>query len=378
LFNFGELPRMAAVLRGVIGLVLAAGLAAGPAAAQQEVAPEDTVPAETAAGETANAETEAAEPDATDTAALDGWGTLSGDAPLIIAHRGASGALPEHTLEAYELAIEQGAEVIEPDLVMTRDGVLVARHDLFLSTTTDVADRPEFADRQTRRDGRNDWWVADFTLAEIKTLRARQPRADRPDDFDGRFEIPTFAEVIALAKDRSSPGAPIWVYPEAKAPEAHAEAGLDMEEALVAALSEAGWTGSDAPVYVQSFDREILERLDARIDTPLVQLVYPLPLLDLVGLKASNIGLARIAGYADGVGPAKTLVLTPEGEPRGFVEKAHALGLFVHPWTFRDDTAYGDLAPEDELRAAFAAGVDGVFTDFPATAVEVRAGLDQD
>lgn len=301
------------------------------------------------------------------------WPTLSGAAPLVIAHRGASGERPEHTLSAYDLAIAQGADFIEPDLVMTADGVLVCRHDLYLSTTTDVASRPEFADRLrigVTYDGpREDWWASDFTLAELRSLRAVQPYPGRSPEFDGLETIPTFAEVVALAIRRSEElGRPIGVYPETKSPGHHAAIGLDMVEPLIAALADAGWTGSDAPVFVQSFEPEILQTLNARIDTPLVQLVFPDP-----DTGRANIPLETLAAFADGVGPNKLLVVDATGTETDFVAQAHALGLAVHPWTVRDDAPPADGADvRTELDRLFALGVDGVFTDFPATAIDVR------
>ncbi len=295
--------------------------------------------------------------------------TITGGPAIVIAHRGASGPLPEHTIAAYELAIEQKADFIEPDLVLTKDGVLIARHDRYLSTTTDIADHPEFADRRTTKlqygEPREDWWAEDFTLAEIKTLRARQPLPSRGTGDDGRFEIPTFEEVIAVAKAGG-----VGVYPETKQPGALAALGFDMEAALLAALETAGWTGAAAPVYVQSFEPEILISLNEKIDVPLVQLVYA---IEADGGYRSNLPLADIPAYADGVGAEKSLLVDDHGELTDFIARAHALGLFVHAWTFRDDVTPPDGAPIDaELRRVYAAGVDGVFADFPATAVEVR------
>lgn len=319
------------------------------------------------------------------------WATLDGATPLVIAHRGASGYLPEHTIEAYALAIEQGADIIEPDLVVTKDGVLIARHDRFLSTTTNVADKPEFADRKkpnpyANGDGREDWWVEDFTLAEIKTLRARQPREGRPQEHNDLFEIPTFAEVLALAADQAGQtGRPVGVYPETKHPGYFESIGLDFEAPLLAALN-----GFDAgPVFIQSFEPAILKRLKGKTPHKLVQLVYE----ETPGA-GPNIPLAEIAGYADGVGPAKTLVLSlsDAGDGANYVSDAHRLGLTVHPWTFRDDQpneqldkliglslseaiADGLILETDatyELSVFYRAGVDGVFADFPDTAVKVR------
>ena len=320
------------------------------------------------------------------------WATLDGAPPLVIAHRGASGYLPEHTIEAYALAIEQGADIIEPDLVVTKDGVLIARHDRFLSTTTNVADRPEFADRKRpdpdpAGEAREDWWTEDFTLAEIKTLRARQPRANRPQAHNDLYEVPTFAEVLALAADQAGQrGRPVGVYPETKHPGFFQSIGLDFEAPLLAALE-----GFDAgPVFIQSFEPEILKRLNGKTPHKLVQLVYE----ETPGA-GPNIPLAEITKYADGVGPSKDLIIRPQIALSGLIEKAHALGLTVHPWTFRDDVqneliapfeethhvelpngstlAFPDPAtPEMEYEIFFRLGVDGVFSDFPDTAVKVR------
>ena len=342
------------------------------------------------------------------------WATLDGAKPLIIAHRGASGYLPEHTLEAYALAIEQGADVIEPDLVLTKDGVLVARHDRYLSATTNVADKPEFIDRRrvnpdTTYDARDDWWVEDFTLAELKTLRARQPFDGRSTEFDDQFEIPTFAETLALIEEKSKDaGRPIGVYPETKHPGFFAAIGLDFEAPLLAALE-----GFDAgPVFIQSFEPDILKRLKGKTDAKLIQLVYE----ETPGA-GSNIPLDEIAQYADGVGPAKDLILPSIGEKTQLIDRAHSLGLAVHPWTFRDDQSNENIgvllgliiempaddtddAPstdmkadakdeplpdifqqtkaDSELRLFFKFGVDGVFTDFPDTAVKARDAIQDD
>lgn len=311
------------------------------------------------------------------------WMTLDGVAPLVIAHRGASGYRPEHTLEAYALAIDMGADVVEPDLVFSKDGVLVARHDRYLSTTTDVADHAEFAARKRANDDpadapREDWWVEDFTLAELKTLRARQPFAGRSKEFDGRFEIPTFDEMLALVTAKAkAAGRPVGVYPETKHPEFYRAKGYDFEAPLLKALEnfDAG------PVFIQSFEPEILKRLRDKTDAKLVQLVY-----EASPGAGPNIPLEAIAEYADGVGPAKDLAM-PFGDSRkGFVARAHRLGLFVHPWTMRTDQPnekIGMAAPfesrriENEFRAFFAEGVDGVFTDFPDAAARVRDEMDR-
>lgn len=297
------------------------------------------------------------------------WPTLTGAAPIVIAHRGASAYRPEHSLEAYALAISQGADVIEPDLVVTKDGVLVARHERYLSGTTDVSQRPEFASRKRfdafieKDEGRRleDWWVEDFTLAELKTLRAVQPRAGRSKDFDGLYEVPTFAEVLALAQQMSTAsGRPIGVYPETKHPDYFASIGLDFEKPLLGALQryEAG------PVFIQSFVPDILKRLKGKTQAKLVQLVE-----NRGG--SPSVPLVDIARYADGVGPDKTLVTD------GYLRDAHGLGLFVHPWTYRLDAPPPGGFPIGgdgvaEMTAAFESGVDGLFTDFPDAGLDAR------
>ncbi|MHA6287991.1 glycerophosphodiester phosphodiesterase family protein [Maricaulis sp. CAU 1757] len=302
-------------------------------------------------------------------AEMPNWTTLNGEPPLVIAHRGASGERPEHTLAAFRLAIEQGADVIEPDLVMTRDGVLVVRHDRYLSTSTDVSERPEFADRRRTEDGREDWWVDDFTLAELQTLRAVQPRRGRDDQWDGQYPVPTFEAVLDLASEHG-----VRIEPEVKSPARLAELGLDPLPELVRILRQRGLDGADAPVMVQSFEPRFLARLDAEIDTPLVMLVFPMSQIDPDAPPGQpSVALDDLAAYADGVGPAKALVMTSGGEDTGFVAEAHARGLVVHPWTFRDDDPVSpELDIEAELRRAYEIGVDGVFTDFPATARAVR------
>lgn len=295
--------------------------------------------------------------------------SLTGDRPLVIAHRGASGYLPEHTLEAYALAIDLGADFIEPDLVLTKDGHLVARHDDYLSTTTDVAERLAFAKRKRTRHGRTDWFVDDFTLAELKRLRARQAFPKRNQSFDGRFEIPTFDEVVALVRKKSiEQGRAIGIYPETKKPSQFAEAGLDFVPPLVAALQRHGLNTADAPVFVQSFEPEILLRLSDRLAVPLVLLVYP----DQAG--RPNLAMEDYAGVIAGVGPHKGLLLDAQGQDSGFVARAHALGLQVHPWTHRADQLPPGLPDtRSELEALYRLGVDGVFSDFPDIAQSVRA-----
>ncbi|GAA0726640.1 glycerophosphodiester phosphodiesterase [Sphingomonas japonica] len=310
--------------------------------------------------------------------------------PIVIAHRGASGERPEHTLAAYTLAIEQGADFIEPDLVPTRDGVLVARHENRIDDTTDVARHPEFAARRATRtiDGveMTGWFTEDFTLAELKTLRARERLPQlRPANaaYDGRFEIPTLAEIIALAKANN-----VGIYPETKHPSYFASIGLPLEEKLVAQLSEAGWSDASAPVFIQSFEVANLKRLKAMTGIRLIQLVASEggPADDAAPSYAAMLtaaGLDDIATYAYGLGPQKEL-LERDGADTGLVAAAHAAGLKVHPWTFRaenvflppadrsgsDPHATGRMA--DEMARLLSYGIDGFFTDFPLQGAKAR------
>lgn len=299
--------------------------------------------------------------------------TLTGAPPIIIAHRGASGLYPEHTLEAYEAAIDQGADFIEPDLVMTRDGVLVARHERALSVSTDVADRPEFASRKTVKqvNGRpvEDWFVEDFTLSELKSLRARQTRAGRSQDYDGLFAIPTFTEILGLVAITNQTGQRLGVYPELKDPSYFASIGLDMRTAVLDALRAADLRALNAPVYIQSFEPGVLQTISETTDWPVIQL--------LPAQAAAPPTLQEIAAYADGIGPSKALLASHADGPAAYVTRAHAEGLLVHPYTYRDDALPAGISSiSDELNAAFAAGVDGVFVDFPATGVRVRDDRD--
>lgn len=326
--------------------------------------------------------------------------------PLVIAHRGASGNRPEHTLAAYRLAIEMGADHIEPDLVSTKDGVLVARHENEISGTTDVAAHPEFADRRVTKviDGVSvtGWFTEDFTLAELKTLRAKErlPQV-RPGNtaYDGRFEIPTLEEVIRLAKRESGrTGRTIGLAPETKHPTYFDSIGLSLEEPLVRTLRRNGLDRANAAVVIQSFETGNLRELDGLTRVPLAQLV------DAGGapwdLKAAGstttyadlvkpAGLAGIATYADWVAPNKNLILPRDasgaiGAPSAVVADAHAAGLKVVTWTMRvenqflptnhrigaDPNAKGDLA--GEITAFLDAGVDALFSDNPDIAVAAR------
>ena len=289
--------------------------------------------------------------------------------PLIIAHRGASGHRPEHTLEAYRLGVEMGADFIEPDLVITKDGVLIARHENEISGTTDVADR--FPDRKRTKtvDGQQltGWFTEDFTLAEIKTLRARERLAFRSHAYDGQFQVPTFDEVVELGqKLGKARGREVGVYPETKHPTYFRSIGLPLEEPLLASLDKHGWNSREAPVFIQSFEQDNLRELRKRTRVRLIQLVNTPKLLDSAGLKA-------IASYADGLGPEKKLIVAVEQdgslEPNDLVERAHRAGLLVHVWTLRAEKEFLPAAYRGDLKAEFLQfqklGVDGVFTDFP-------------
>jgi glycerophosphoryl diester phosphodiesterase len=330
------------------------------------------------------------------------------DGPLVFGHRGASGYRPEHTLEAYRLAIAMGADYIEPDLVPTKDGVLVARHENEISTTTDVAERPEFADRFTTKtvDGvtLEGWFTEDFTLAELKTLRAVERIPDVRQEntlYDGRYEIPTLDEVLALAAEESrGTGRRIGVAPETKHPSYFDSIGLSLEEPLVDSLDAAGLRGPNAPVVVQSFETANLRELDGMTRVPLVQLVAGsgAPWDWVVAGRAETYadlltddGLTEVAQYADWIGPDKNRIVPrgpggTTGTPTDLVERAHAAGLQVVPYTFRnenrflptdlrvgtDPNAYGRAFEEYEL--FYGLGVDGVFSDNPDTAVAARDG----
>jgi glycerophosphoryl diester phosphodiesterase len=327
--------------------------------------------------------------------------------PIVIAHRGASGYRPEHTLAAYKLAIDMGADYIEPDLVSTKDGVLVARHENDITGTTDVAQHPEFAARKATKtiDGVaiTGWFTEDFTLAELKTLHAveRLPQL-RPANtvFDGLYEIPTLQEVIDLAKQHG-----VGIYPETKHPSYFDSIGLSLEEPLVRTLRSNGWDSKQAPVFIQSFEVSNLKQLNTMTDVALVQLI------DAVGRPydfvlsgnpqtyanlASAAGLREIAKYADGVGPNSMWIVPTPGnvaqDPTGFIRNAHDNKLVVHPWTFRRENNFlpqqyrqGNSANPLYLAGVgnlpawiglfYELGVDGLFSDNSDTAVAVRANL---
>jgi glycerophosphoryl diester phosphodiesterase len=354
--------------------------------------------------------------------------------PLVIGHRGASGYLPEHTLQSYALAIKLGADYVEPDLVATKDGHLIARHEPNIMNTTNVRDHPEFASRQRTAvvDGVPEvgFFASDFTLAEIKTLRAVQAFPERPQQFNGRFEIPTFEEIIALVKRESRKRRrTIGIYPETKHPTYHVDLGLALEGRLVAALRRAGWNGRRAPVFIQSFEQSNLKRLNRMTRVRLVQLVdafdvdlngnlvYEPPLdrpydwtvsgdPELVSRTfaffATDEGLEEVSSYADGIGPWKRYIVSSAGidangdgqpddvngdgvvneadrhalPPTDLIQRAHDKDLLIHTWTFRNEQRrlLSDYAgnPVNEYLQFYELGIDGVFSDFPDTAFASR------
>lgn len=352
-------------------------------------------------------------------------------APLVIGHRGgANGYLPEHTLEAYALGIELGADYVEPDLVATKDGHLIARHEPNLIATTNVASLPQFANRKRRAivDGAEEegFFASDFTLAEIKQLRAVQSFGDRDPSFNGKFEIPTLPEIIEFVKRKSrEKDRQIGIYPETKHPTYHQKLGLPLEDRLLAALTRAGWNHRNAPVFIQSFETANLKYLRSRTSVRLVQLVdandvnadgsldftppydrpYDWTVAGRPGLFRDLLtpqGLAEVRSYADGIGPWKTYLvssacitvrngacadangdgLVDERDRRllpatDIVANAHKLGLVVHPYTFRNEPKR--LAsnytgnPVNEYLAFYELGVDGLFSDFADTAFAARA-----
>jgi glycerophosphoryl diester phosphodiesterase len=298
------------------------------------------------------------------------WATSDGKPTRVIAHRGASGTLPEHTMEGYRLAIEQGADLIEPDLAITRDEVLIARHDYGLARSTDVASRPEFAERKRRIfDGTDDWAVCDFTWAEIQTLRATQPFPGRSKEYDGKLAIPRLEEVIALARNEGRRrGRWIGVYPELKDPGEYAKAGLDMTRAFIDLMHAEKQHGEDAIVWTQCFEPEPLVRV--REATGLR--CYELFVAEKCAEPGFFAGLAkRDQKVLDGIAVDKT-ALSAE-----FMRHARELRFRVHAWTFRDDSLPKDVAaPQPEYERAFALGVDALFSDFPSTALAARKNFE--
>ena len=359
--------------------------------------------------------------------------TLDGKPPIVAAHRGAGGYLPEETIEAYAMAIAMGADAIEPDVVSTKDGVLIARHDPNLAYSTDVASHPEFAARKRTLsvDGETQegWFAGDFTLAEIKTLGGIATDAERPQQFNGRYKIATIEEIIGMIK---ASGRPIAIYPETKNPTFHRQQGLPLEDKLLALLTAAGWTGRDAPVYLQSFEPSSLKYMRSKgsalkmiqlidaddVDLHTGALTYAAPYdrpydwavagdKRLFSAMVTPGGLAEIKTYADGIGPWKRYIVSvaasfgPDGKPvdlngdgkinerdtrtlapSTLVADAHRAGLLVHPYTFRNEQrrlAADYLGePKNEYRQFYALGIDGLFTDFADTALAARAAFLQE
>ncbi|MER7968341.1 MULTISPECIES: glycerophosphodiester phosphodiesterase [unclassified Streptomyces] len=338
-----------------------------------------------------------------------GGGLRSLPRPTIVGHRGASGYRPEHTFGSYQLALDMGADIVEAgDLVPTRDGHLVCRHEPEIGGTTDVADHPEFASRRTTKtlDGvpTTGWFTEDFTLAELKTLRATERiPANRPHNrlYDGRWEIPTFEEVLKWQDEQTRRrGKQVWIYPETKHPTYFRKLGLGLEERVAKLLHKHGKDRRDSPVVLQSFEPTGVQRLNTLVDNPLVVLLSgagtrpwdfvetgdPRTVDDLVTPK----GLREIAGYAQGIGPTLDLVIPRKADgtlatPTSLVRDAHKVGLILHPYTMRNENpflpaefrrgtdadGYGD--PFGAFRAYFATGIDGVFTDNADTGVLARA-----
>lgn len=337
--------------------------------------------------------------------------------PIVIGHRGASGYVPEHTLASYFLAMQYGADFVEPDLVMSGDGVLIARHENEIGGTTDVAAHAEFSSRRTTRriDGVSvdGWFTEDFSLAELKRLRVREriPQL-RPANtrFDGQFEIPTLEEIILLVQGVEAtravrahalgrpPPARIGIYPETKHPSYFAARGLAMERPLVQLLARHGYEGPAAAIWLQSFEVGNLRALGAMTQLPRVQLIeeggapYDFTAAgDVRGYRdlITPSGLAEIAGYAQAIGPSKSLIIPRTageqlGAPTRLVADAHEAGLKVHPWTFRAENHFlpaalrsgaaaserGDLTAE--LLSFLRLGIDGFFTDQPDIGVAAR------
>lgn len=352
--------------------------------------------------------------------------TLRGEAPIVIAHRGASGELPEHTLEAYKRAIEQGATCIEPDLTLTKDGIMIARHEPMLDDTTDVAAKFDASRKSTRSlDGvtTTAYFSSDFTLAEIKTLFAKQPRASRPQQFNALYRIPTLDEVITLAKSEGTRlTKTVCIYPEIKHSTFHASVvnfGTNtFENKLVTTLHAAYGNTTTAPVFIQSFEVSNLQYLRTQTKIKLVQLIdaddvnadgslalvapynkpYDFAVKNDTRTFADLLkpaGLDFIKTYADGIGPWKPYLVKTVADnvdrnadgvvnlndrridgSTGVIELAHSKGLLVHAFTFRNDASgYGFKDPKAEMQYYFRLGLDGLFTDFTATGVEAVKGL---
>ncbi|GAB7034639.1 glycerophosphodiester phosphodiesterase [Streptomyces sp. NPDC021749] len=328
--------------------------------------------------------------------------------PLIVGHRGASGYRPEHTFGSYQLALDMGADVIEQDLVPTKDGHLVCRHENDITATTDVSAHPEFADRRTTKtvDGQQltGWFTEDFTLAELKTLRAKEriPGTRQHNTlYDGRWQVPTFEEVLGWAeREGRKRGRRVWLHIETKHPTYFRKLGLGLEERLAKALRAHGRHRRNSPNFLQSFEPGSIRRLGELVDCPKVVLLGtlkdrpwdfteagdPRTVADLV----TPEGLKWIAGFAEGIGPDLTVIIPRDkdgklGTPTSVVRDAHAAGLVLHPYTVRnentflpadyrrgtDPDAYGDAL--GVFKAYLGTGIDGLFSDNPDTALLAAA-----
>ncbi|MER5970941.1 glycerophosphodiester phosphodiesterase [Streptomyces sp. NPDC002055] len=345
------------------------------------------------------------------TAAADGRAADRGvrglPVPTVIGHRGASGYRPEHTLGSYQLALDMGADIIEQDLVPTKDGHLVCRHENDITATTDVADHPEFASRKATKkvDGKSltGWFTEDFTLAELKTLRAKEriPKTRQHNTlYDGRWAVPTFQEVLRWADEQGRRrGRPVWLYVETKHPTYFRKLGLGLEERLVKLLRAHGRHRKDSPTFLQSFEPSSIQRLRKMVSTPSIVLLDaadtrpydfveagdPRTVADLVKPE----GLKWMAGFTDGIGPWLNLIIPQDakgnlGKETTLVKDAHAAGLLLHPYTMRnensflpadfrrgtDPNAYGDAF--GAFKRYFETGIDGIFSDNCDTALLAR------
>ncbi len=319
--------------------------------------------------------------------------TLNGKPPIIIAHRGASGYKPEHTIASYELAIQLGADFIEPDLVSTKDGILIARHENEISGTTDVAERFPKLKKTKKIDGEEvtGWFTEDLTYKEIQTLKVKERLPFRSQVDNGKFSVPTFLEILAFVRvQEKALGKKIGVYPELKHPTYFKSLGMSPEKKILSDLKKAGFTSQNDSVFIQSFESAVLKWLAKNSSWPLVQLLEKTQLpYDLIVAKdartvaeyISDEGLQEIRTYAIGIGPDKRMIIDMDQQtklmpPSNLVKRAHHIGLMVHPYTFRAEQNF--LAkeysenPDEEYQQFFRLGVDGVFTDFTDQAVKAR------
>lgn len=297
----------------------------------------------------------------------------NGDQAIVIAHRGASGYLPEHTLGAYQLAIEQGADFIEPDLVVTKDGHLIARHDVYLSASTDIASRLEFADRKRTLNGKEDWFVFDFTLAEIKQLKAIQPRTGRGQEFDGKETIPTLPEILELVRKSNVNGVNVGLYIELKRPDIFERLAPGFTDRFIDQLNDLAKT--NIPLFFQCFDGNFLLDISKKTAVPLILLVGG-ERDKKSGWIKPNVSFELFFGKVAGYGLNKALLVNKDGSPSGILQRLKANGSKVHVWTVRDDNVPEMFqSVQQELKLLYSMGVDGVFADFPDTALNVRRSM---